>query len=80
MSPVVSLDPATGNASPVVAPLFPGGPGSDLFDTVTSLAFGNGPFDRESLFVVSGDLFNTPIGSGPVVTQVGAGVPGAMGQ
>jgi sugar lactone lactonase YvrE len=80
MSPVVSLDPASGYASPVVAPHLPGGPGSELFDTVTSLAFGSGPFDRKSLFVVSGDLFNTPIGSGPVVTQVGAGVPGAMGQ
>jgi hypothetical protein len=80
MSPVVKLDPASGMVAPAVEPFFPGDPASDYFDTVTSLAFGAGPMDKKSVFVVSGDLFSTPIGSGPVVTQVGVGVPGAPGQ
>lgn len=80
LSPVVKMDPSTGLVTPVVEPFLAGFPGSEKFDTATSLAFGNGPFDRKSVFVISGDMFRTPIGSGPVVTQVRIGVPGMMGQ
>ncbi len=81
MSPVVKMDPSTGMVTPVAAPFLPDSPEGVLFDTATSLAFGSGPYDRRSLFVISGDIFLTPWGSGPVVTQVGVGVPGSiMGQ
>lgn len=79
-SPVVKIDPGTGFVTPMIAPFLPGGPGSELFDTVTSLAFGSSPRDHKSVFTVSGDLFGTPTGSGAVITQVGVGVPGAKGQ
>jgi len=39
----------------------------------------SGPFDRKSLFVVSRDLFNNPIGWGPVVAKVEACMWGSTG-
>jgi sugar lactone lactonase YvrE len=78
-SPVVKVDPSTGLVTPMLSAIEPGGPGSELFDTPTSLAFGTGPRDQKSVFLISGDMMATPTGSGPAVTQVGVGAPGATG-
>jgi sugar lactone lactonase YvrE len=80
MAPVIKVNPSTGMVSPVATPIVVGGPGSELFDTQTSLAFGTGPRHRKSVFVVSGNILGSPTGSGPVITQVGAGTVGAMGR
>jgi hypothetical protein len=79
VSPVIKIYPDTGIVEPVIPPytypLLPP-PYDALFDYPTSLAFGNGRLDNMSLFVVS----PTPgqsLSSGPVITQVGVGVPGA---
>ncbi len=81
LSAVIRIDPGSGEVTPMVNPYTVFDP-SPLFDFPTSLAFGNGPFDRKSLFVVSptdaGDADG--VGSDQAITQVGVGVPGRMGQ
>ena len=72
LSPVVRIDPATGTVEPVVMPLAEPSP---LFDFPTSLAFGTGPWDADSLFVVSmsARAFGLPGGTGTKITQAGTG-------
>ena len=81
LSPVIKIYPATGNVEAIVAPYTDVDP-SPLFDFPTSLAFGTGPLDKKSLFVVNPTLSGvaTPGASGQVITQVGVGVPGRTGQ
>ena len=75
LSPVVRLVPETGTVEPVIPIDFPDG---DFFDMPTSLAFGTGPWDQKSVFVIGIGLENYfPFpGSGPKLTQVGVGIPG----
>ncbi len=71
--PVVKLDPHSGVVMPVVTD-------PSAFDTPTSLAFGAGPWDRKSVFIVNASLFGPGLGAGPGVVQVRIGVPGAPGK
>ena len=81
LSPVVKVDTSTGEVTPMfVADL---STNREFFDFPTSIAFGNGPFDKKSVFVASmGAQYFFPLysGTGPKLTQLAAGVPGAAGQ
>jgi sugar lactone lactonase YvrE len=70
LSPVIRIDPSTGEVEAVVDPLVESSP---MFDFPTSLAFGTGPWDHQSLFVVgiTGRIYGFE-GSGPKITQVRA--------
>ena len=76
-SPVVRVIPETGEVQPVLDFDFED---SEYFDFPTSLAFGTGPWDKKSVFVVGigAASFGMPIGfgTGPKLTQVGVGIPG----
>lgn len=76
LSPVVRIIPATGEMEPVLDPV--GFPDLEFFDFPTSLAFGKGPRDHKSVFVVSMGAANygLPFGTVPTLTQVGVGMPG----
>jgi sugar lactone lactonase YvrE len=76
LSPVIKIYTETGDVEAIVPPYL--GP-SPLFDFPTSLAFGTGPLDKKSLFVVN-PTSGVTLGSGPAITQVGVGVPGRTGQ
>ncbi|MEZ5277787.1 MAG: hypothetical protein R3F07_15505 [Opitutaceae bacterium] len=78
LSPVIRINPGTGDIEPVVEPYLAPSP---LFDFPTSLAFGRGKLDRKSLFVASmgAAAFGFPPGAGSRITQVGVGVPGKNG-
>ncbi|MEP6689119.1 MAG: hypothetical protein ABJC36_12295, partial [Gemmatimonadales bacterium] len=70
-APVVRIDPRTGTITPSTHE-------TGAFDFPTSLAFGAGPGDHKSIYVVNGGLF--PEGraeAAPGVVRVGLGVPGA---
>jgi sugar lactone lactonase YvrE len=70
-NPIVRVDPRTGAMTPLARD-------PDGFDWPTSLAFGRGPLDHKSLYVVSSGLF--PEGrsdAAPGVVRLGVGVPGA---
>ena len=72
VSPLVSVDPATGAVTPtVINPVDMG-----RFDTPLSLAFGGGRSDVGRVLVTNGDLPDVPGGPGPGVVQVDVGVPG----
>lgn len=75
VSPVVRIIPETGEVQPILGEEFPNG---DFFDFPTSLAFGKGPWDHKSVYVVGIGAANygMPPGSGPKLTQVGIGIPG----
>ena len=79
LSPVIRIDPKTGMIEPLFDPLMDD---SAIFDFPTSLAFGSGPLDKKSVYVISmgAVYFNFPPGTGPKLTQVGVGVPGRTGQ
>lgn len=70
-APVVKVDPRTGTITPCTDELA-------RFDFPTSLAFGKGPRDHKSLYVVNGGLFpeDRPEAA-PSVVRVGVGAPGA---
>jgi hypothetical protein len=69
-APLVRVDPRTGSITPSTADFA-------SFDFPTSLSFGTGGGDRESLYVVNGALFpDDRPGRGPGVVRVGVGVPG----
>jgi sugar lactone lactonase YvrE len=70
-APVVRIDPQTGMITPATD-------AADRFDFPTSLAFGRGPRDPKSVYVVNAGLFpeDRPDAS-PNVVRVGVGVPGA---
>jgi sugar lactone lactonase YvrE len=73
-APLVRVDPQTGSITPSTADY-------GLFDFPTSLAFGTGRDDRQSVYVVNGALFPDDIpGAGPGVVRVGVGVPGLPSQ
>ena len=74
-SPVVRIDPSSDEVQPVLAFDFPD---TEYFDFPTSLAFGKGPWDKKSVFVVGIGAANygLPFGTGPKLTQVGVGIPG----
>ena len=74
-SPVVRIDPTSDEVQPVLAFDFPD---TEYFDFPTSLAFGKGPWDKKSVFVVGMGAANygLPFGTGPKLTQVGVGIPG----
>lgn len=81
LAAVVRIIPETGEVIPVLDPF--GFPDHEYFDFPTSLAFGTGPLDKKSVFVVNmgGQFFaGFPPGSGPKLTQVGVGIPGSTGQ
>ena len=70
-SPVVRVDLRTGALTPVTGEL-------GRFDWPTSLAFGRGPRDHKSLYVVNSGIF--PEGrpdAAPGVVRVGVGMAGA---
>ena len=70
-APVVKVDPRTGTITPCTDELA-------RFDFPTSLAFGRGPRDHKSLYVVNAGLFpeDRPEAA-PSVVRVGVGAPGA---
>jgi sugar lactone lactonase YvrE len=70
-APVVKVDPRTGTITPGTDELA-------RFDFPTSLAFGKGPRDHKSLYVVNAGLFpeDRPEAA-PSVVRVGVGTPGA---
>jgi sugar lactone lactonase YvrE len=70
-APVIHVDPATGVISAAVA-------SAQGFDFPTSLAFGLGPLDHKSVYVVNAALFpyDRP-DAAPGVVRVSVGVPGA---
>ncbi len=71
-SPVVRVDPATGDVVPTVDSTAFGD-----FDVALSLAFGRGARDQKSVYVANGALDIVPIpGPGPGITQANVGVPG----
>jgi sugar lactone lactonase YvrE len=78
LSPVLRIIPSTGEIQPVV-PFGdwtqPVNPHLDDFDMPTSLAYGKGPWDRRSVFVVGISMasFGLPPGTGAKLTQVGTG-------
>jgi sugar lactone lactonase YvrE len=70
-APVVRIDPRAGTITPSTDE-------TGAFDFPTSLAFGAGPRDHKSIYVVNGGLF--PEGrpeAAPGVVRLGVGVPGA---
>jgi sugar lactone lactonase YvrE len=69
-NPVVRVDPRTGAMTPMARD-----PGS--FDWPTSLAFGRGPLDHKSLYVVSSGIFPEGRDAAPGVVRLGIGVAGA---
>jgi hypothetical protein len=71
VSPLVRVDPVSGDTAPTVSP-------GDFgrFDVPLSLAFGAGARSHRSAFVTNGDLPVIPGGPGPGVVEVGLGVPG----
>jgi sugar lactone lactonase YvrE len=73
-APVLRIVPETGVVEPILPLDFPDG---DYFDFPTSLAFGKGPWDHESVYVVgiSQAGYGLPA-TGPKLTQVGVGIPG----
>jgi sugar lactone lactonase YvrE len=74
LSPVIRITPTTGEVEAIVKPFVDPSP---LFDFPTSLAFGTGPLDHQSLFVVGITARTYGFeGSGPKITQVGVGVRG----
>ena len=70
-APVVKVDPRTGTITPCTDELA-------RFDFPTSLAFGKGPRDHKSVYVVNAGLFpeDRPEAA-PSVVRVGVGAPGA---
>jgi hypothetical protein len=70
-SPLVRVDPVSGDTVPTVGPS-----AFDEFDVPLSLAFGTGARDHESVYVANGDLPVVPGGPGPGITQANVGVPG----
>ena len=74
-SPVVRIDPTSDEVAPVLDLDFPD---TEYFDFPTSLAFGRGPWDHKSVYVVGMGAANygLPFGTGPKLTQVGVGIPG----
>lgn len=72
VSPLVSIDPGTGDVSAVVTDA------ADIsaFDTPLSLAFGNGRWGVKAVLVTNGDLPVVPGGPGPGVIRVEVGVVG----
>lgn len=70
-APVVRIDPRTGTITPCTDDL-------GRFDFPTSLAFGRGPRDHKSVYVVNAGLFpeDRPEAS-PSVVRVGVDAPGA---
>jgi sugar lactone lactonase YvrE len=70
-APVVDVDPRTGTITPSTRAW-------SQFDFPTSLAFGAGPLDHKSLYVVNSGLFaeDRPEAA-PGIVRVGIGVPGA---
>jgi sugar lactone lactonase YvrE len=77
-SPVVKVDPNTGEISPSVTE-----PDAIAqFDVPLSIAFGAGARDNQSVFVTNGALIHPliPPGNGAGVVQVGVGVPGYPGR
>ena len=75
LSPVIRIDPATGEVEAVVEPFSVPSP---MFDFPTSLAFGGWFSGRDCLYVANSGAaaFGTPGGSGAKVTKVGVGVRG----
>ncbi|MGH3079353.1 MAG: SMP-30/gluconolactonase/LRE family protein [Gaiellaceae bacterium] len=69
-SPLVRVDPATGDISTVDPSEF------GEFDVPLSLAFGRGARDQKSVYVANGNFLNIPGGPGPGITQANVGVPG----
>ncbi|MEX0330267.1 MAG: SMP-30/gluconolactonase/LRE family protein [Puniceicoccaceae bacterium] len=80
LSPIVKIYPDTGMVEPILDPVLFDDP--LYFDFPTTLAFGTGPLDKKSVFVISmgAEFFFGPPGTGPKLTQVGVGVPGRTGQ
>jgi len=69
-SPLIAVDPETGKITPSTAD-------ASAFDLPTSLAFGRGPLDHKSIYVVNSGFF--PVGrpeAAPGVIRVGVGVNG----
>ncbi|EDY82051.1 hypothetical protein VDG1235_1671 [Verrucomicrobiia bacterium DG1235] len=79
VSPLVKIDPRTGEVEAIVDPI---AAPIDDFDFPTSLAFGTRFKDRKTVFTVgtSSIAFGLPPGAGPRITQVGVGVPGRIGR
>lgn len=80
LSPVVRIIPETGEMQPVLDYEFPD---LEYFDIPSGLAFGKGPRDHKSVFVVQIGAINFGFpfeGSGPKLTQVGVGIPGHTGK
>ena len=78
-SPLIRVDPTTGEVTPTVSDSSE----AAKFDVPLSLAFGMGVRDRKSVFVTNGDLAlpGNPLGNpGPGVVQAGVGVPGFTGR
>ena len=70
-SPLVKVDPKTGKITASTA-------AASAFDLPTSLAFGRGPLDHKSVFVVNSGLFpEERPEAAPGVIRVGVGVDGA---
>jgi sugar lactone lactonase YvrE len=69
-APIVRVDPQTGSVTPVSTD-------GRAFDWPTSLAFGRGPLDHQSLYVANSGIFEGPPDAVPGVVQLGVGVPGA---
>lgn len=80
LSPVIRIIPDTGELQPVLDPV--NFPDLEYFDFPTSLAFGRGPRDHKSVFVVSmgAASYGFPFGTVPTLTQVGVGIPGKAGR
>lgn len=70
-SPVVRIDPDTGDVAFTVAP-----EDFDKFDVPLGLAFSTRPGERGTIYVTNGDLFSDPFGPGPSVVVVTVGVAG----
>ena len=69
-APLVRIDPETGSITPST-------PDVVRFDFPTSLAFGTGGGNRQSVYVVNGALFPKDVpGAGPGIVRVGVGVAG----
>lgn len=77
LSPVVKINPATGEVTPVLDLITSP---SELFDFPTSLAFGTRGGTKKNIFVINKTMAGEPMGSGPAITQVGVGVRGLPGQ
>jgi sugar lactone lactonase YvrE len=73
-SPLAAVDPNTGS-------IVSSSDQAARFDFPTSLAFGTGPLDHKSVYVVNSGIFpEDRLDAAPGVIRVGLGVPGAPGR